>query len=398
MNILFVGYFADPKSLSDYSGVSVAGQNYQINFLESLHSLNKINNLRIISIPPVSVYPIDKRINLNKKSYSIDDNLEVEEIGFVNIPIIKQLMQVINTFILIRKHLTNTSETLIVQFNLFPQTGIPVFLAHTLFKKKVVSILADLPINDNPNLTFFSRTLRGIFDWFTINLIQYFDNFIILNDNVANKYTKNKNNLVIPGGVKDDLIRFNVKEHSNRRVLYSGALTEYSGVLNFIESLKFIQHEDITFEIFGSGYLSQEIIEIAKQNKRIRFGGQVTHQEILNHQNNAWLLINPRPINDPISQFTFPSKIFEYLLSGTPVLTTQLNGFDDKFLNYVFHIDDNTPEIIASKINEIYEIDSNVLIDLAENAQNFVKSEYSWTNLANKVFEYLYQINSEDQK
>ena len=398
MNILFVGYFADPKSLSDYSGLSVAGQNYQINFLESLMSLNKINNLRIISIPPVSAYPNDRRMHLKKKAYFIGENLKVEEIGFINIPLIKQLMQVINTYILIRKYLANTPETLIVQFNLFPQTGIPVFLVQKLFKTKVVSILADLPINDNPNLTIFSRTLRRIFDWFTINLIQYFDNFIILNDNVANKYTKNKNNLVIPGGVKDDLIRFDVKEHRNRRVLYSGALTEYSGVLNFIESLKFVQHEDITFEIFGSGYLSQEIIEITKQNKRIRFGGQVPHKEILNHQNNAWLLINPRPINDPISQFTFPSKIFEYLLSGTPVLTTQLNGFDGKLLNYVFHIDDNTPEIIASKINEIYETDSTVLLGLAKNAQNFVRSEYSWTNLANKVIDYLYQINSVDQE
>ena len=38
-----------------------------------------------------------------------------------------------------------------------------------------------------------------------------------------------------------------------------------------------------------------------------------------------------RVVNDPIAQVTFPSKTFEYLLSGTPVLSTRLNGYTHEY-------------------------------------------------------------------
>jgi len=173
MNLLFLGYIGNPTTLSDYSGISIAGQNYQINFLDSLNNLNEFDNISVISIPPLSAYPVEKRIVVTSKSFLLNKKIKVHEIGFINIPIVKQINQVFNAFILTRKYLKNNPKTIIIQFNVFPQTGLPLFIISKLFNNQIVTILADLPINDNPNLSLFSSFLRKFFDYLTIEFIHY---------------------------------------------------------------------------------------------------------------------------------------------------------------------------------------------------------------------------------
>lgn len=389
MNILFLGYIGNPNSLSDYSGISIAGQNYQVNFLESLYDLNEFDNIEAISIPPLSSFPNEKRILIKSQAFSIKDKIGIIEIGFINIPVIKQLNQVINAFLLTKSYLKNNPNCIVIQFNVFPQTGLPLYFISKMFKNKVITILADLPINDNPNLNLLSSLLRHIFDFLTLKFIQYFKNFIVLNNNVINKYTSNKNNLLIPGGVNNSSRIYPITKSNKKNIIYTGALTEYSGVINFIKSYNFLKSKNIYFEIYGNGYLSDSIRKIIENNPNISFGGQLSHDEILNLQNNAWLLINPRPTDDPISQFTFPSKIFEYLLSGTPILTTKLNGFDDNLLENVFYIENNSPEEIARKIDELSNTDERILYEMAKKAQDFVNTKYKWTNLSKLVSEFI---------
>lgn len=397
MNLLFLGYIGNPNSISSYSGISIAGQNYQVNFLESLHDLHEFESIDAISIPPISAYPIEKRILVSKKSFSLNDKVNVSEVGFINLPIIKQLNQVYNSYNLTRRYLKNNPSTLIVQFNVFPQTGLPLYLVSKFFKNNIVTILADVPLNDNPNLRGFSFMLRKFFDDLTLRFIKHFKNYIVLNKNVISKYTYNKNNLIIPGGIKDIMKKFPLEQAIRRNVLYSGALTEYSGVINFIKSYEYLDSSDITFDIYGDGYLNNEIIKLIDNEPRIHFWGKLSHNEILELQNKAWILINPRPVDDPISQFTFPSKIFEYLLSGTPVLTTKLNGFDENLLNNVFYIDDNTPQEIAKEINRIYRLNPKILTEKARIAQDFVVLNYKWEIQSKKIIEYLKEIINSDR-
>ena len=50
---------------------------------------------------------------------------------------------------------------------------------------------------------------------------------------------------------------------------------------------------------------------------------------------------------------TFPSKIFEYMLSGTPVITTRLNGFNSEYYDTMYFVEDNTVNELVTGIKMV---------------------------------------------
>ena len=71
-----------------------------------------------------------------------------------------------------------------------------------------------------------------------------------------------------------------------------------------------------------------------KNNEKIKYFGVIDFESILLRQKNTDLLINPRPSIDEYTKYSFPSKIMEYMASGTPVLTTKLSGIPMEYYDY----------------------------------------------------------------
>ena len=72
---------------------------------------------------------------------------------------------------------------------------------------------------------------------------------------------------------------------------------------------------------------------------------------------NADLLVNLRDSRIEYTKLSFPSKMFDYMASGTPVLTTKLDGIPIEYYDYVFSIDSYSSSSIADKIREILKMD-----------------------------------------
>ena len=45
--------------------------------------------------------------------------------------------------------------------------------------------------------------------------------------------------------------------------------------------------------------------------------------------------------------------MFEYIYSGTPFLTTKLEGIPSEYWEYVYTLKDDSPQVIASEINDV---------------------------------------------
>ena len=140
-------------------------------------------------------------------------------------------------------------------------------------------------------------------------------------------------------------------------MLFCGALTEYNGILNLIDAMEYLHDEDIVLDIYGGGYLEDRVTEASKKNPKIRYHGRVSNQEVMQKQREAWLLINPSIVDAPIDQVTFTSKTFEYLLSGTPVLSTRLNGYGEEYEDHMYWIEDLSANALANTIGSIRNIE-----------------------------------------
>ena len=189
----------------------------------------------------------------------------------------------------------------------------------------------------------------------------------------------------------DHIIPLNNEKPTKKNIVYSGALTEYSGILTLLEAMKYVDPEAV-LEIYGSGPLVERVKDFEKKNSNIKYMGMVENDKMVRIQQSAYLLINPRHSDDPIAMVTFPSKMFEYMLSGRPVLTTKLNGLSEGFLKNLFLIEEESPEGFADAINNIIASSDCELLEKALQAREFVIKEKNWEHQVNDIVDFLRYI------
>ena len=312
------------------------------------------------------------------------------KIGFINFPILKQIFETIATYRNARKIIKRGNIKTILTFNMFPQTGLPAKWLKKKYGCKIVTILADLPIDDVVGRKKISRIFRKIFEFLTNKAILCCDKIIALNKHAVDLYAPGLNYIVIEGGVDiDDINELPVKTFSRKNIIYSGALADYSGIINLIEAMKYVNDKEVILNIYGDGQMMKYVMQCCDTMLNVKFHGKVDNSTMKLIQSDAYLLINPRPTDNPISMVTFPSKIFEYMISGTPILTTKLNGLTDDYLDTMFFVDNNDPIMLADKINEIMSLPIGILSDKAIRARGFVIENKTWEQQCGKIKEFI---------
>ncbi len=389
MKILFLGYAVNPREAAKLSGISIAGNKMQANLLATLVK-NPDIQLDSVTVYPIASFPRDKKLYVLDEVIHINDGITSHRVRFCNLPFIKQLSQTLSVY---RKAWSLVdADTVVFTFNSFLQVGIP---ALWLKRKKgctVCSLLADLPIDDNPGSrnivrNFFSKAFEKI----TAYAIKQADLLVVLNSQAVSEYAPGKRFIVVEGGVIPEQIPQidNYKTVDRKNIVYGGALTEYSGVLDLIEAMKYVKNPDVTLDIYGGGYIEDKVRQLAKASDNVSYHGRVSNAQMLQIQRTAFLLANPRPINDPIARVTFPSKLFEYMVSGTPVLTTKLNGLSDEFLQNVYAIEDTKPETFAAMIDHIASLSMDELNEKAKSAFTFIMQEKNWEKQCAKIYSFI---------
>ncbi|WP_426245539.1 glycosyltransferase [Nocardioides sp. LHG3406-4] len=127
-------------------------------------------------------------------------------------------------------------------------------------------------------------------------------------------------------------------------VLYAGALRKEYGLEDLVVGFQQWDHATARLIIYGDGDYAEELREIARADPRVQFHGPRPLDFVMAEERRAWLLVNPRPIDQEFTKYSFPSKNMEYLASGTPVVTTRLPGMPAEYYDHVLTIDQPGPE------------------------------------------------------
>ena len=297
------------------------------------------------------------------------------------------------TLIKTLKILDKNTDTIILGFNMFPQIGIPL---KKIMRKnyKGICILADLPIDDISNRKGLSRILRSFFDNSTKKSISECENFIVLSKLVSTDYLVEKKTLLIEGGVDENDIpkKSNIKiENKKKIIVFSGALTEYNGILNLIKSMSFLKNLEIELHIYGDGSLKKYVVQSQIADNRIKYLGKVSNDKMKEIQKRADILINPRQVNNSISKYTFPSKTFEYFLSRTLVVSTKIPSYPQEYLNNMI-IAEDSPLGLANSIKKAINLNVDEEQNIINNAYNFVVNEKKWSKQAKKIYNFMERV------
>jgi hypothetical protein len=168
-------------------------------------------------------------------------------------------------------------------------------------------------------------------------------------------------------------------------ILYAGNLDNIYGISNLVEAFNSQTIKDYELHIYGVGDYSSELIQICKSNPSIKFFGYKEHKYIIEKEKEAFLLVNPRPNDAIYNNYSFPSKIYEYMASGTVLLTSKLPYFPKGFEDFVFYFDSNKKNDLSDKIKEIILLDKKILEEKANLAYKFVLKEKDFITQTKKI-------------
>lgn len=351
--------------------------------IQKFHSLilNGLNDKDDVNITVLSGLPISrsKSSKIWWKKRKIEENsINYIHLPFFNIPILKQLFICIGMFIeTIKWNCTKKNKYIICDSAYMSVTPIIIFLSK-IFRVKTTAIVADIYDYMSDEIKVSKKSIiRLISKKIAYWVFSNYNNFILLTEamnNIVNK--KNKPYIIMEGLVDSSIEKSNnnIDEKYKEKVcMYAGGINERYGVKNLIEAFMQINIENAQLHIYGIGDLKEYIEKI--NNDKIKYFGAVDNKKIIEEEKKVWLLINPRFSNEEYTKFSFPSKIMEYMSSGTPVLTTRLPGIPEEYNEYLWYIENEDVQGMKNSIEDVLKKDINELYNKGKISQEFVLKE-----------------------
>ena len=244
-----------------------------------------------------------------------------------------------------------------------------------------IAIVTDVPEKYCSGKIGFSGKLDA-------KLMKKYDKYILLTEQMNEIVNpKNRPSMVMEGACGEvPTLIINKK----RIILYTGSLWKNNlGLEYFTEGFIKAKLKDVELHFYGVGEFQKDIEEYSKQNESIKYMGTVSNSEIIKKQAESSLLINPRPSTEEYCKYSFPSKTFEYMSSGSPVLMTKLPGIPKEYFDYVFVIEREDSDYVAKKLNEIFSLDEETRNSFGIKAREFIEKNKNYKKQSKRIFDFI---------
>lgn len=282
------------------------------------------------------------------------------------------------TLVLLKK------DSAVIVDGLNRMTALAAMLAARLRGKPCIGIVTDLP--DMLGGSSFSKKMANF-------VISHCTGYVLLTEAMNDYLNKKGKPYVILEGHADitmaDRVPAMEKKTVPRVCFYAGGVSKQYGLGNLVDGFRKADIPNALLHIYGPGDYVEELQEIAEQDPRVFYGGMLLNTQIVEKEQEATLLINPRPTDEEYVKYSFPSKTMEYMASGTPVLTTVLPGMPREYHPYVYLLEDETADGIAVKLQDVLANSDETLFHKGEEARKFVLEQKNNVIQARKILEML---------
>lgn len=397
MKVLVIGTYLNHTLIEKYneisksnSKISVAAVKYS-KLISDGFKYNLGEDSDHLFMAPIGAYPNCKKFFWSK---GVIDG--VKYIKFINVILLKQLTVIFYLFFyLLKWSVINRGEKKVVVFTFIYLPFLCSMIPFKIFSKiKFISFIPDMPSYEfsySENDGILKRKLIPIYISLSNKMIGLLDYFIFITKHMKNVFP-NRPYCVVEGLV--DIKMENAAEpeklESKKAAMYAGALFEKFGISTLIDAFSQI-NGDFELWLFGTGDAVSEIKQKAAQDPRIKYFGSLPNDKILKFQKKALLLINPRFSSKEFTKYSFPSKLMEYLASGTPTLTTRLPGIPDDYNDKFYFIDDESVEGFKFALENCLNKNTQDLRDFGSKGKDFVISE---KNYKKQIKYVITQINN----
>ena len=196
--------------------------------------------------------------------------------------------------------------------------------------------------------------------------------------------------------IEKDILKDPDLEDDSFKVVYTGTVRPVNNVGNLLDTAKLLKDKkDIKFLIFGGGS------ELEKLEKRVQdehidnvifkgFVEKIYSPYILSRS--SVNVLNYSQANYNWSRGNSSNKLFEYMASGKPIISTVKMGYCilDKY-QCGLSLDECTAKALAEQILKIHDMPEEAYAQMAENAKNGAK-DFDFPVLTRKLYQVIKSV------
>lgn len=228
----------------------------------------------------------------------------------------------------------------------------------------------------------------------------FFTGIIAISTNIEKLYIKHNSKIMRVPILCERYIKSSNKNLSgNFSIGYTGDINQNKdGIKTFIHMLSELPRDkNINFHIWGSkGSKTQfesliKTINLLGLSSKILFHGYIKSEQLKNEISGIDLLVLPRPLNLQ-TKYGFSTKLGEYMMSGIPVLVTDVSDNKLYIIDGVngFIVKNNSKHILLNKMNEILNMNKANLLAIGEGGEKTAILNFSTSNYAKQLNTFLF--------
>ena len=253
-----------------------------------------------------------------------------------------------------------------------------------------LSIHMDLSATKKPVKSF----LKKIENIVARKLLKAVDGHILFTEQMQEYFSAfGKPYTVVEGVYRDKYILDPVEKKPF--IMNAGSLHYNTGIEQLIDAFEQLSDKETQLWFFGSGAMDAYIRRKSAGNPRIRHMGFVDPERLFQYEKQAQLLVNVRDPKAEYTRYSFPSKTFEYMASGTPFLSTDLPGIPDEYKDHLVLIQDNSVAEIRKGLEYVLSLTEQERRNIGNDAQKFVLANKNKYVQSKKIADYLIMLDAD---
>lgn len=377
MEILLLGTLIPEEFEKDYIKRGIRPAPADIAQKYMLQGIKKANeNIKALAICSARIpfFPKTKMIRTKSKIWDLN-GVTVHTVGYNNLPAVNfvdrqnRIIQAVKAW----ASQSSSDTRIIISYSIHS----PFLKAAKLAKDIDPHIISVLVVPDLPeymgNYGIVKRTLKKIDRGRIDGLLPYVDKYVLYSKYMAAELHLNEHQWIVMEGLfNTEKIKPDIStEPEHNLCIYAGSLNPKYAIDKLIRAFE-MANIDAKLELYGDLKDVGIVSELLNNCKKTRYRGLLPSKEMYERLQQATLLINPRPSDLALARFSCPSKTFEYMASGRPVLMTRLPGVPDEYYDYVLTFEDETLEGFKKKLEAVFNMNTEELEKIGKKAQRFI--------------------------
>ena len=361
--LVYVGYYIDDcefESLIE-SGVdsSRARQNFESRLLHEFNSILEPDEWEIVSYVPTKK---NDKNNIGK-SFLGEKKFQIFKIARNPISCLKSF------FAFLKYIKTNDIRNCVVlMYSVHPVLSLPLFIKRKKRNLQIITICSEIPkYRPAGNKIKLPRKFEILLQTF---LNKRMDAYVLFSKPMIDVIpVKNKPYIVMEGIAPSQCEHpFDYKDNI---VMYAGGFGKQNNIELLIDACEKSKYVSELW-LCGSGEQINQIETRVNSSKKAKYLGNLQNIDVIRLERKAKILVNLRDPSVPVTKYAFPSKILEYLASGSVVVSTKLEGIPSEYFEYIVPIIDLSIDGITECINSVLMLSDEEYIKKCLAGQKFV--------------------------